>query len=229
MWDAAGVDPVGGSALPLGVWGCAAMCPAAHGSYTARVPPDDDAPFELGTDGPLSILVGVDGSTTSQRAGWYAAGLVRRQGARVTAVYVAPVSAGLAVAGAAAGLEAARREADEQITSDMRRRAAPLGAARSGFRPARAASLPPPRRWGWPRAACGPDGRARLRYRRRRGHWAVTACVLALGVACWARRAQAAQGGWRLPHRCPGRRDCRACRRRRGCLRGGQKSAVKSG
>jgi len=41
----------------------------------------------------------------------------------VTAVYVAPVSAGLAVAGAAAGLEAARREADEQITSDMRRRA----------------------------------------------------------------------------------------------------------
>jgi nucleotide-binding universal stress UspA family protein len=99
------------------------MCPAAHGSYTARVPPDDDAPFELGTDGPLSILVGVDGSTTSQRAGWYAAGLARRQGARVTAVYVAPMSAGLAVAGAAAGLEAARREADEQITSDMRRRA----------------------------------------------------------------------------------------------------------
>src|SRR5258708_7894260 len=94
MWDAAGVDPVGGSALPLGVWGCAAMCPAAHGSYTARVPPDDDAPFELGTDGPLSILVGVDGSTTSQRAGWYAAGLARRQAARVTAVYVAPVSAG---------------------------------------------------------------------------------------------------------------------------------------
>lgn len=38
------------------------------------------APFELGTDGPLSILVGVDGSTTSQRAGWYAAGLARRQG-----------------------------------------------------------------------------------------------------------------------------------------------------
>jgi hypothetical protein len=33
------------------------------------VPPGDDVPFELGTDGPTSILVGVDGSTTSQRAG----------------------------------------------------------------------------------------------------------------------------------------------------------------
>jgi nucleotide-binding universal stress UspA family protein len=87
------------------------------------VPSGDDAPFELGTDGPTSILVGVDGSITSERAGWYAAGLARRQRARVTAVYVAPVSAGLAVTGAAAGLEAVRRDAEEQITEDMRRRA----------------------------------------------------------------------------------------------------------
>jgi hypothetical protein len=29
------------------------------------MPPGDEAPFELGTDGPTSILVGVDGSTTS--------------------------------------------------------------------------------------------------------------------------------------------------------------------
>jgi hypothetical protein len=65
------------------------------------VRPGDDAPFELGTDGPRSILVGVDGSTTSTRAGWYAAGLARRQRATITAVYVAPVSAGLAVNGAA--------------------------------------------------------------------------------------------------------------------------------
>jgi nucleotide-binding universal stress UspA family protein len=86
------------------------------------VPPDDDVPFELGTDGPLSILIGVDGSTTSQRAGWYAAGLARRQRATVTAVYVAPMSAGLAVP-ATAGAEAARREADEQTADDMRRRA----------------------------------------------------------------------------------------------------------
>jgi len=70
-------------------------------AYSVVVRPGDVAPFELGTDGPRSILVGVDGSTTSTRAGWYAAGLARRQRATVTAVYVAPVSAGLAVNGAA--------------------------------------------------------------------------------------------------------------------------------
>jgi nucleotide-binding universal stress UspA family protein len=86
------------------------------------VPPGEEPPFELGTDGPRSILVGVDGSTTSQRAGWYAAGLARRQRASVTAVYVAPVSARLAVP-AAAGAEAARLEADEQVAEGMRRRA----------------------------------------------------------------------------------------------------------
>jgi nucleotide-binding universal stress UspA family protein len=76
--------------------------------------------FELGTDGPTSILVGVDGSTTSVRAAWYAAGLARRQRAKVTAVYVVRPAMGLAVAGSAA-LEVARREADAQIADDMRR------------------------------------------------------------------------------------------------------------
>ena len=57
--------------------------------------------FEIGTDGPSLILVGIDGSDTSMRAGAYAAGLARRQGARVVCLYVAQIS------GAAAGVPSA--------------------------------------------------------------------------------------------------------------------------
>lgn len=53
--------------------------------------------FELGTDGPTRILVCVDGSDTSMRAGAYAAGLARRQGSELVVAYVATGSALLAM------------------------------------------------------------------------------------------------------------------------------------
>jgi nucleotide-binding universal stress UspA family protein len=60
--------------------------------------------FELGTDGPSRILVGIDGTETSMRAGAYAAGLARRQGSHLIALYVAstsPLAAQLAATAAA--------------------------------------------------------------------------------------------------------------------------------
>ena len=52
---------------------------------------DTEAAFELGTDGPRSIVVGVDGSAASLRAGAYAAGLARRQHSRLTVVFARSV------------------------------------------------------------------------------------------------------------------------------------------
>ncbi|MFD5683878.1 universal stress protein [Streptomyces bacillaris] len=47
--------------------------------------------FERGTDGPKVVVAGVDGSDSSMRAAAYAAGLARRQHARLALVYVQPV------------------------------------------------------------------------------------------------------------------------------------------
>jgi nucleotide-binding universal stress UspA family protein len=49
--------------------------------------------FEIGTDGPQVIVVGIDGSDTSLRAAAYAWGLARRQGSELIFVFVAGVSA----------------------------------------------------------------------------------------------------------------------------------------
>jgi nucleotide-binding universal stress UspA family protein len=71
--------------------------------------------FELGTDGPMVILVGIDDSVTSLRAGAYAAGLARRQGARLVVVYVEQPSA---MYGAAAGASAAAMAEQERAFAE---------------------------------------------------------------------------------------------------------------
>lgn len=79
--------------------------------------------FELGTDGPSAILVGVDDTVTGLRAAAYTAGLARRQRARVIAVYVAPF-AGMALASSAGpSVLAAENEAHDEIAKDLAARA----------------------------------------------------------------------------------------------------------
>ena len=83
----------------------------------------DEALFELGTDGPKVIVVGADDSTTSIRAGWYALGLARRQGARLVVVFVAPLATTGAAGPGGAALAVAKDEALAATAADMRQRA----------------------------------------------------------------------------------------------------------
>jgi nucleotide-binding universal stress UspA family protein len=83
----------------------------------------EEGTFELGTDGPTVILVGVDDSTTSIRAGWYAAGLARRQRARIVAVFVQPMASFGSAGPGGAALTVAKEEAFRKSIADMRQRA----------------------------------------------------------------------------------------------------------
>jgi nucleotide-binding universal stress UspA family protein len=83
--------------------------------------------FELGTDGPSAILVGVDDSVTATRAAWYAAGLARRQNARLIAVYVAPIGTAAAAAPSGAAILVAEEQAREELAATMRDRAISVG------------------------------------------------------------------------------------------------------
>jgi nucleotide-binding universal stress UspA family protein len=56
----------------------------------AQWSPSEDTGFELGTDGPRVIMVGIDDSPASWRAAAYAGGLARRQNALLALVYVQP-------------------------------------------------------------------------------------------------------------------------------------------
>jgi nucleotide-binding universal stress UspA family protein len=71
--------------------------------------------FEIGTDGPAVVLVGVDGSRSSLRAAAYAGGLARRQRSRLVVLYVShrPAGADLMVESSAATDQAQRVIADE--------------------------------------------------------------------------------------------------------------------
>jgi nucleotide-binding universal stress UspA family protein len=91
-------------------------------TYNSAVADEESGAFELGTDGPKVILVGIDDSVTSLRAGAYAAGLARRQGARLVCVYVEAISSFYGASAAGAGVLAARDEVLQETAADLRRR-----------------------------------------------------------------------------------------------------------
>jgi nucleotide-binding universal stress UspA family protein len=73
--------------------------------------------MEQGHDGPGLVLVAVDGSETSLRAGAYAAGVARRQHSRLVCLYVRTTSPLIAVSPAAVN---AMRETVDSVARELR-------------------------------------------------------------------------------------------------------------
>jgi nucleotide-binding universal stress UspA family protein len=84
-----------------------------------------ESEFELGTDGPATLVVGLDGSDTAWRALHYAVGQARRQGSRVVAVYAqhTPTFVGAQMGSAVAATE----EADAAYREELRGQVEALG------------------------------------------------------------------------------------------------------
>ena len=84
--------------------------------------------FELGTDGPSRILVAIDNSETSLRAGAYAAGLARRQGSRLICLFVGVMNPlGSAMPAAAGAAVQMNHAIAEQIRAEINAQAPRLG------------------------------------------------------------------------------------------------------
>ncbi len=82
------------------------------------------------SDGPSTVLVAIDGSETSMRAGAYAAGMARRQSARLVCLYVRPLSA---VVGVGAGAIVSLQEVHDAVARELRE-AVEAESARVGVR-----------------------------------------------------------------------------------------------
>jgi nucleotide-binding universal stress UspA family protein len=88
----------------------------------------ETARFEIGSDGPARILVGVDGTHTSLRVGAYAAGLARRQGAKLIVLYVKTTPAtSIGVPELGAALDQAHDEIAAELRQQLVQQAPRLG------------------------------------------------------------------------------------------------------
>ncbi len=86
--------------------------------------------FEIGTDGPSRILVGIDGTDSSLRAGSYAAGQARRQDSRLIVLFVcAPGGLASQSAVTAGAMLQTQHELADELRTLVEQRAAESGLA----------------------------------------------------------------------------------------------------